>query len=35
VTWGEERAVQAWLVGKALDSLVIDSWEQWWGVYEC
>lgn len=35
VTWGEERAVQAWLVGEAVHSLVIDSWEQWWGVYEC
>jgi hypothetical protein len=35
LTWGEERAVQAWLVGEDVGSLVIDSWEQWWGVYEC
>ena len=35
VTWGNSLAVQAWLVGETTDSLVVDSWEPWWGVYEC
>ena len=35
VTWGNAVAIQTWLVGETFDSLVIDSWEPWWGVYEC
>lgn len=35
VRWGSAVAIQAWLVGETLNSLVIDSWEPWWGVYEC
>lgn len=35
VTWGTAVAIQTWLVGESFESLVIDSWEPWWGVYEC
>jgi len=35
VTWGENTAIQAWLTGDSLQSLVIDSWQYWWGVYSC
>ena len=35
VTWGNAVAIQTWLVGESFESLVIDSWEPWWGVYEC
>lgn len=35
VTWGENTAIQAWLTGDSLQSMVIDSWQHWWGVYSC
>ena len=33
--WGDRRAIVFWLVGDTLDTLLIDSSEEWWGVQEC
>ena len=35
VRFGDRRAIVFWLVGDTLDTLVIDSSIQWWGVHEC
>lgn len=35
LTWGPNEAVVFWLLGERLEQLVIDSSEQWWGVYPC
>ena len=33
--FGDRRAIVFWLVGDALENLVIDSSIEWWGVHEC
>ena len=35
LTWGPNEAVVFWLLGESLEQLVVDSSEQWWGVYPC
>lgn len=32
---GDRRAIVFWLTGDTLDTLVVDSSEEWWGINEC
>lgn len=35
VRTGDRRAIVFWLIGDTLDTLVVDSSEEWWGINEC